>query len=226
VDGALICRRISPNAARSYPVQHQGRGGVEIAHNHAVLVSKSLAKQDAGHFDTVFRPLRCSDRAQKGAVRIFDMGINHIKVALVDGHVGWLANGAARVVQPRAGLRQFHKITKILNGAIAAALVDIHHKGGAVGGGKHHRIAADLNGVFGVAGMLDKAGGGGFEQIANHAVRAFDIPAICREVSDLRARRTKSATAAGSSRNSMPISAMIRSAVVSIWHRLSSPSRS
>ena len=102
MDRALPRSRIGANAPCGDSVQHQGRGGVEIPHDHAVFGHKISAKQNAAHFDTVFGPLRRGDRAQKGAVGIEDMRQHHIQVPLVDRHIGRLANRAAGMVQPRA----------------------------------------------------------------------------------------------------------------------------
>ena len=103
---------------------------------------------------------------------------HHIEVAFVDGDVCGLANGAAGMVKVGGGLRQFDEIPEVFQRAEPSTAIKVHHEGGAVGGGKHHRFAADLHRIGRVTGMLGKSGGRGFQHLAQQAGREFDQQAI------------------------------------------------
>ena len=103
---------------------------------------------------------------------------HHIKVAFVDGDVCGLANGAAGMVKVGGGLRQFDEIPEVFQRAEPSTAIKVHHEGGAVGGGKHHRFAADLHRIGGVARVLGEGGGRGFQHLAQQAGREFDQQAI------------------------------------------------
>ena len=134
------------------------------------------------------------------------MGVDHIKVALVDRHVDRFADRAAGVMQPGRGLRQLHEIAEILDGAVAATTVEIHHEGRTVSRRENNAFAADQNRLRRVARMLHELRRRGLQDFAQHARFEFH----------------QRSSATGSSRNSMPISARIRSAVVSMRIRFSS----
>ena len=106
------------------------------------------------------------------------MGIDHVQVTLVDRHIGGLAHGASTVVQPGAVVGQLHKVLKVVQRAIAATAVQVHHKGRAVGGRKNHVVAANLHRVRRVAGVLGELFGRGFEQFAQMARFKLDPHAV------------------------------------------------
>ncbi len=83
-------------------VPDQRRVDIDIAEDDAVLIGELFAEDDARHFDRLFRPAFRRHRAHEGAVGIFDMGIDHVEMALVDRHIHRLADRAAGMVQRRA----------------------------------------------------------------------------------------------------------------------------
>ena len=64
---------------------------------------------------------------------------------------------------------ELDEIAEVLDGAVAAALVEIHHEGRTVGRRKDHALAADLDAVGRIAGVLGEACRGGFQDLAQHA---------------------------------------------------------
>ena len=56
------------------------------------------------------------------------MGIHHIQMAFVNRYIDRLANRTAGVMQPRYLIGQPDEILKILQRAVTAALIQIHHK--------------------------------------------------------------------------------------------------
>ncbi|MCY1231602.1 hypothetical protein D9M72_440570 [compost metagenome] len=82
------------------------------------------------------------------------MAVDHVEVALVDGHIDRLADRAAGMVQPWARLRQLDQIAEVLDRAVAPALVEIHDEGRPIGRGEDDVVAADLDIAGGIAGVL------------------------------------------------------------------------
>jgi hypothetical protein len=78
-------------------------------------------------------------------------------MALVDGYVGGLADGAAGMVQPFRHVAELHEIAEILHRRIATAAGRIAHEGRAVDRRQHQVAPADLDRAFGVAGHLGEA---------------------------------------------------------------------
>ena len=113
------------------------------------------------------------------------MGVDHVEVALVHRHVRRLAHCPARVVKPRGRLRQLDEIAEVLDRAIAAAAVEIHHEGRAVGGREDDVVAADLDGVLRVACVLGKDGGRGLQHFAQHVGRELHAPDVLGGFSNL-----------------------------------------
>ena len=97
---------------------------------------------------------------------------------LVDRHIHRLADRAAGMVQSGRGLRQFDEIAKVLNRAVAAALVEIHDEGRAIGRGEDHGLAADLDGLGRVARVLGEGARGGFQKLLQHALFELDQHAV------------------------------------------------
>jgi hypothetical protein len=77
--------------------------------------------------------------------------VDHLEVALVDRQVDRLAHRAAGVVDERAGVGELHEIAEILDGAVAAALVEIVDEGRAVDRREDGGVAADRHRAGGVA---------------------------------------------------------------------------
>ena len=115
---------------------------------------------------------RVGDRAHVGLVAVLHVRIHHVEVALVHRQIDRFANRAARVVQGIGGVGQFHEVLEVFNGGVAPALVDVTHKGRAIGGCKYGVFAANDHVVGGVAGVLGKfTRGAGLHQGAAHATR-------------------------------------------------------
>ena len=106
------------------------------------------------------------------------MRIDHVEVPLVDWHIGWLAHRATAVVQPWAGIGELDEVLKILQRAVAPAPVEVHHKGRAVGRGKHHVVATDLHAARRVAGMLGELFGCRLQYLAQVAGLELDAHAV------------------------------------------------
>src|SRR5690606_14538763 len=115
VDRALVCGGIGADPGGRHAVDHQRRGGVEVAHHDAVLVGERGPEENAGHLDTVGSAVRGGDRAEETTVGIADVGIDHVQVALVHRDVGRFAHRAAGVVQPGRGLRQLDEVAEVLD---------------------------------------------------------------------------------------------------------------
>ena len=125
--------------------------------------------------------------------------IDHVEMALVDRHVDRLADRAAGMVQPGRGLRELHEVAEILDRAVAAALVEIHDEGRAVGRREDDALAADLHRLGRVARMLGELRRRGLQDLAQHArlephqhavdLRAGPLPMLerCRIVAELDA---------------------------------------
>ncbi len=99
------------------------------------------------------------------------MRIEHIKMAFINRHIRRLADRATRMMQPFRHIAQFHEFLEIGHGRVAAPLMDIPDKGRAIDRGQHQRFAPDLDIAFRVAGILGKARGSGFAQIARQTAR-------------------------------------------------------
>ena len=110
-------------------VPQQRRVDVDIAQDHTVLVHKIGTEYQAGHVDGILGALLGRDRAHEGLVGVLDMRIHHVQVALVDRYVGRFTHRAPRVVQPGAGIGQLDEVLEVGQCAVAAASVQVHHKG-------------------------------------------------------------------------------------------------
>ena len=88
------------------------------------------------------------------------MRIDHVEMALVDGHVDRLADRAARVVQPGSQVREFDEVMKILEGAVAPAALESERRA-ARRRAQIPLVAADRHVASGVARVLGKLRGRG-----------------------------------------------------------------
>ena len=82
------------------------------------------------------------------------MGIDHLEMPLGDRKVNRFAHGSAGVVEPGKHVDQLHEIAEILNGGIAALILEIANEWRAIDGCEHHVVATDLNRSGRVARML------------------------------------------------------------------------
>ena len=75
-------------------------------------------------------------------------------MALVDRHVGRLADRAAGMVQPFRHVGQLHELLEIRQRRVAPPALVVAHEGGAIDRGQHAVLAADHNVALAVAGDL------------------------------------------------------------------------
>ena len=107
------------------------------------------------------------------------MRIDHVEMALVDGHVDRLTDGAARVVQPRRDKRKFDEVLKIRESAVTPATIEIGDERRPVGGRKYGMVSTDLDVASRVARVLSKyARRGTAHDVAGQPGRYVDPAAI------------------------------------------------
>src|SRR3984957_2264968 len=100
-------------------------------------------------------------------------------MALVDGHVDRLTDGAARVVQPRRDKAKLDEVLKVLEGAVTTAGIKIRDERRPVGGRKYRVISTDLDVASRVARVLSKyARRGAAHDVAGKPGRNVDPAAI------------------------------------------------
>ena len=93
------------------------------------MINKIFAKNNPRHFHRILGTFRVRDRTHEWLVRIFDMAVDHIKVALVNGQIYGLTHRSARMVQARTHVSQLDKIFEVLDRRITPALIKISDKG-------------------------------------------------------------------------------------------------
>ena len=119
-----------------------------------LLVDELVAEDDFRHVDAVLRALGRGDRAHERLVGIAQVAVDHVEVALVHRYVDRLADGAAGMMDRRGEIGQLHKIAKILDRGIAAALIEIADEGRTIDRGEHRIVSADDDVAVGVPGKL------------------------------------------------------------------------
>ena len=82
------------------------------------------------------------------------MGIDHLKVTFWHGQIHRLTNRAARMMQARVHIGQFHEIAKIFDCGVAALAIQITHERRAIDRREDGIIAANLHRTIVVAGIL------------------------------------------------------------------------
>ena len=127
---------------------------VNQAGYYRILFHKLFAEHDFGHIYSVLRPFRMGNRSHERLVAVLDMAVDHIEMALVDRQIHRFANGAAGMVQAGTHISQFDKITEVLNGGVAPALVEVVDKRRTVSRGQHGAPAANDHVALRVAGIL------------------------------------------------------------------------
>ena len=99
------------------------------------------------------------------------MRIDHVEVALVDGHVHRLAHGAAGVVHRRRHVGELDQVLEILELGVAAPVLDIVNEGGPVDRREDEVAPAHLDRALGVTRDLGEGGGCGRDQVACEPAR-------------------------------------------------------
>ena len=101
-DSCLVGAGIGAQHIGHGAVPDQRRVDIDIAEDDAVPVDEIAAEDDPGHFNRILGTAFRRDRAHETAVRIFQVRMNHVEVALVDRNVYRFADRAAGMVQPGA----------------------------------------------------------------------------------------------------------------------------
>ena len=201
------------------PSQTMRRVGVDQAGETVFLSTKSSPNRSLAIATVSRGALRLGDRAHEGLIREPDMAVDHVEMALVDRQVDRLAHRAAGMMDEGRHVGELHEIAEILDGGVAAALVEVADEGRAVDRREDRVVAADDDVALGVARMLDVSRGRGLRRSACAAGRAGKrtrVPFTSQPAP------LQSWSASGSSRNSMPISSRIVSALCSMSGRPSS----
>ena len=139
-------------------VPHQGRIRVDEAGDDGVRVHEPVAKGDLRHLHGVLRPLGSGYRAHERLVRVAQVAVDHVQVALVDRQVHRLAQGAAGVVQPGRQVCELHEVAEVFDCRVAPALVEVANERGAIRRHEHRVRATDACAPFRVARVLDELG--------------------------------------------------------------------
>ena len=156
-DAGLVVARIDLERPKHGAVPGHRRVRVDQAGRHSIGVEEILAKQDFRHVDRVLRAFRRGDRAHIGLVGVALVGIDHLEMPLGDRKVDRLAHGSAGMVEPGKHVDQLHEIAEILDGRIAALILEIANEWRAVDRREHHVVAANLDRPGRVSRMLGVA---------------------------------------------------------------------
>ena len=211
-DAGLVVARIDLERAQHGAVPHHRRVGVDQAGDDGVLVQEVGAEQRSSPSRPCPRALRLGDRAHERLIGIADVAVDHVEMPLVHRQVDRLAHRAAGMVHRRRHVGELHEVAEILDGGVAAALVEVADEGRAVDRREHRVVAADRDVALGIARVLDVfARRGLLDDRARQAAREMDARAL-----DIGAGLLPQLQASSSSRNSMPISSRIVSALFSM----------
>ncbi len=144
-DRRLVGRGIDLERAHHGAVEGQRRVDVDEARHHRVRLEEVRAEQQPRHLDAVGGALGRGDAAHIGLVAEGHVRQQHVEMALVDRHVGRLADRAAGMVQPFRFLAELHQVAEILDRGVAPPALEVAHEGRAVDRGEDQVAAADLD---------------------------------------------------------------------------------
>ena len=139
----LVVLGVDLGRAEHVEVPRHRRVGVGQAHDHVLALDGLGTEQDPGHVDRVLGPARVGDRAHERPVRVADVAVDHLEVALVDRQVDRLAQRPAAVVERPARVGQLHEVAEVLDGRVAPAVVEVVDERRAVGRDEDHVRVAD-----------------------------------------------------------------------------------
>ncbi len=148
--------RIGFQSARHVRVHHQRRVGVGDAVEDGGLGDVRAPEQDTRHVDGVARTLRPDKGAHERPVRMADMGVEHIEMALVGGQVDRLTHHAPGMMQPWQSVVEFDEGLEVFVTRITSPPILIMDKGRPPRGAEDRRIAAKLHIIPWIAGVLGK----------------------------------------------------------------------
>ena len=173
---AAAYTRSAPSIVR---VPHQRAVRVDQAGDHRV-VSRYASPNRMRAIVTVSRARSgCVTEPMNGLSLIAHVGIDHVEVPLVHGHVDRLADRAAAVVEVRRQIGQLHEVAEVLDRAVAAAAVEVAHEGRAVVRREDGVRIADPDAPLGVPCVLgEHARRGGLDDLAAHPAREADALAL------------------------------------------------
>ena len=97
-DGALVGAGVGAQGLGHRHIIDEGRIGVDVAHDDAMLVDELASEDDPRHLDQIFSPLLRGHRAHERLVGEAQMRRDHVEMAFVDGDVDRLADRAAGMV--------------------------------------------------------------------------------------------------------------------------------
>ena len=118
-------------------------------------------------------------RAHERPVRVADVAVDHLEVALVDRQVRGLAQRAATVVEGRARVGQLHEVAKVLDRRVAPAVVEVVDERRPVGRHEHHVRVADDDAACRVPRRLGEARRrGGLDDLPAHPALEADPGAL------------------------------------------------
>ncbi len=153
-DAGLVGAGVDLHRTQHRAVPHHRRVGVDEAGDDGVLFHEIFAEHDLRHRHRVGGALRLRDRAHERLVGVLDVRIDHVQVTLVHRQVHRLAHRAARMVDRGRHVGELHEVAEILDGRVAAAVIEIAHEGRAIDRREHRVVAADGDVALRVARIL------------------------------------------------------------------------
>ena len=175
----LVVLGVDLGRAEHVEVPRHRRVGVGQAHDHVLAFHGLGTEHDPGHVDRILGTARMGDRAHERPVRVADVAVDHLEVALVDRQVDRLAQRPAAVVEGAARVGQLHEVAEVLDRGVAPALVEVVDERRAVGRHEDHVRVADLHAPRRVPGELgEDPGRRGLDQGAAHPAREADPLAV------------------------------------------------
>ena len=117
------------------------------------------AEDELGHGHAVRRVDPAGHRAHEGLVAVLDVAVDHVQVARVRRQVRGLDDGAARVVDVGAEVRQLDEVAEVLQRRLAAAARHVVDEGRPIDRRKAEIVPADDHVVLGVARQLGELAG-------------------------------------------------------------------
>ena len=115
---ALVRRRVDPQRTRHGVVVDQGRVEVDVRLDGRVLFHERRAEHQACHVDGVLRSPGRRYAAHERLRRVAQVRVNHVEMALVHRDVDRLADGSARMMQPRGQVRELDEVPTLLVGIV------------------------------------------------------------------------------------------------------------
>ena len=175
IEHDLVVLGVDLGRAEHVEVPRHRRVGVGQAHDHVLALHGLGTEHDPRHVDRVLGTARVGHGAHERPVRVADVAVDHLEMALVDRQVDRLAQRPATVVERPAGVGQLHEVAEVLDRRVAPAFVEVVDERRAVGRHEDHVRVADLDAAGRVPGELrEQARRGRLDQRAAHPAREAD----------------------------------------------------